>query len=197
MATEIRLLQHTEIREVEEFFSQGQKGSSAMPHKRNPISSENLSGLARVLRGNALAAMENVALWHERDISHSSVERVIGPDSTILLDYMLARFTRVLDRLTVMPENMKRNMSLTGNLFFSQQVMLFLIQKGISREEAYRIVQQNAMEVWDKGGNLKDRLKEDSRVMSRMTAEEIDSVFDLGYHLKHVDVIFDRVFGSH
>ncbi len=139
MATEIRLLQHTEIREVEEYFSPGQKGSSAMPHKRNPISSENLSGLARLLRGNALAAMENVALWHERDISHSSVERVIGPDSTILLDYMLSRFTRVLDRLTVFPGNMIRNMSVTGSLFFSQQVMLSLIQKGISREEAYGI----------------------------------------------------------
>jgi adenylosuccinate lyase len=197
MATEIRLLQHTEIREVEEFFSQGQKGSSAMPHKRNPISSENLSGLARLLRGNALAAMENVALWHERDISHSSVERVIGPDSTILLDYMLSRFTRVLDRLTVFPGNMKRNMALTGNLFFSQQVMLFLIQKGISREDAYRIVQQNAMEVWDKGGDLKDELKGDPRVASHMNAEEIDSVFDLGYHLKYVDAIFDRVFGAH
>jgi adenylosuccinate lyase len=197
MATEIRLLQHTEIREVEEYFSQGQKGSSAMPHKRNPISSENLSGLARLLRGNALAAMENVALWHERDISHSSVERVIGPDSTILLDYMLSRLTRVLDRLTVFPDNMKRNMSLTGNLFFSQQVMLFLIQKGISREDAYRMVQQDAMEVWNKGGDLKDELKGNPRILSHMTADEIDSIFDLGYHLKYVDVLFDRVFGSH
>ena len=197
MATEIRLLQHTEVREVEEYFSQGQKGSSAMPHKRNPISSENLSGLARLLRGNALAAMENVALWHERDISHSSVERVIGPDSTILLDYMLSRLTRVLDRLTVFPDNMKRNMSLTGNLFFSQQVMLFLIQKGISREDAYRMVQQDAMEVWNKGGDLKDELKGNPRILSHMTADEIDSIFDLGYHLKYVDVLFDRVFGSH
>jgi adenylosuccinate lyase len=196
MATEIRLLQHTEIREVEEYFSQGQKGSSAMPHKRNPISSENLSGLARLLRGNALAAMENVALWHERDISHSSVERVIGPDSTIVLDYMLSRFTRVLDRLTVFPDNMKRNMSVTGNLFFSQQVMLFLIQKGISREEAYRIVQQDAMEVWGKGGDLKDELKGDPRVTSRLTAREIDSIFDLNYHFKNLDAIFERVFGS-
>jgi adenylosuccinate lyase len=194
IATEIRLLQHTEIREVEEYFSRGQKGSSAMPHKRNPISSENLSGLARLLRGNAMAAMENVALWHERDISHSSVERVIGPDSTIVLDYMLSRLTRVLDRLTVLPANMQRNMSLTGNLFFSQQVMLFLIQKGISREDAYRIVQHNAMSVWDRGGDLKDALKEDPKVMSRMTAGEIDSIFDLGYHLKYVDEIFDRVF---
>ncbi len=196
IATEIRLLQHTEIREVEEYFAPSQKGSSAMPHKRNPISSENLSGLARMLRGNAIAAMENVALWHERDISHSSVERIIGPDSTILLDYMLARLTRVLDGLVVFPDNMKRNMSVSGNLFFSQQVMLALIQKGISREEAYRIVQQDAMSVWSKGGDLKDELKGDERVTSRLTAGEIDSLFDLKYHLKNVDVIFDRVFGA-
>ena len=196
IATEIRLLQHTEIREVEEYFAPSQKGSSAMPHKRNPISSENLSGLARVLRGNALAAMENVALWHERDISHSSVERVIGPDSTILLDYMLARLTRVVDGLAVFPGNMKRNMSISGNLFFSQQVMLALIHKGISREEAYRIVQQDAMSVWSKGGDLKDELKADARVTSRLTCEEIDSIFDLNYHLKNVDVIFERVFGA-
>jgi len=196
IATEIRLLQHTEIREVEEYFAPSQKGSSAMPHKRNPISTENLSGLARVLRGNAMAAMENVALWHERDISHSSVERVIGPDSTILLDYMLARLTRVLDGLAVFPDNMKRNMSISGNLFFSQQVLLALIQKGISREEAYRIVQQDAMSVWNKGGDLRDELKDDERVTSRLTAGEIDSLFDLKYHLKNVDVIFDRVFGA-
>ncbi len=196
IATEIRLLQHTEIREVEEFFAPSQKGSSAMPHKRNPISSENLSGLARVLRGNALAAMENVALWHERDISHSSVERVIGPDSTILLDYMLARLTRVLEGLTVFPDNMKRNMSISGNLFFSQQVMLALVHRGISREEAYRIVQQDAMSVWSKGGDLRDELKGDAQVTGMLSAEEIDSIFDLKYHLKNVDVIFDRVFGA-
>ena len=196
IATEIRLLQHTEIREIEEHFSPGQKGSSAMPHKRNPISSENLSGLARVLRGNALAAMEDVALWHERDISHSSVERVIGPDSTILLDYMLRRLSGVIDGLAVFPGNMKRNMSISGNLFFSQQVMLALVQKGISREDAYRIVQQDAMEVWRKGGDLRDELKEDARVTSRITAGEIGSIFDLKYHLKYVDVIFDRVFGT-
>ncbi len=196
IATEIRLLQHTEIREVEEYFAPSQKGSSAMPHKRNPISSENLSGLARVLRGNSMAAMENVALWHERDISHSSVERIIGPDSTILLDYMLARVTRVLDGLVVFPDNMKRNMSVSGNLFFSQQVMLALIQKGISREEAYRIVQQNAMSVWSKGGDLRDELKGDERVTGRLIAGEIDSLFDLKYRLKNVDVIFDRVFGA-
>ncbi len=196
IATQIRLLQHTEIREVEEYFAPSQKGSSAMPHKRNPISSENLSGLARVLRGNALAAMENVALWHERDISHSSVERVIGPDSTILLDYMLVRLTRVVERLTVSADRMKRNMSVSGNLFFSQQVLLSLIHKGITREEAYRIVQQNAMEVWGKGGDLKDQLKGDDRVSERLTEKEIDSIFDLNYHLKNVDVIFDRVFGA-
>ncbi|SPF48127.1 Adenylosuccinate lyase [Syntrophobacter sp. SbD1] len=196
IATQIRLLQHTEIREVEEYFAPSQKGSSAMPHKRNPISSENLSGLARVLRGNALAAMENVALWHERDISHSSVERVIGPDSTILLDYMLVRITRVVEGLTVSADRMKRNMSVSGNLFFSQQVLLSLIHKGITREEAYRIVQQNAMEVWGKGGDLKDQLKGDDRVSERLTEKEIDSIFDLNYHLKNVDVIFDRVFGA-
>ena len=168
IATQVRLLQHTEIREVEEYFAPSQKGSSAMPHKRNPISTENLSGLARVLRGNAVAAMENVALWHERDISHSSAERVIGPDSTIVLDYMLARLTRVLDRLVVYPENMKRNVSISGNLFFSQQVMLSLIKTGMTREEAYRIVQQDAMEVWSKGGDLRDELKVDKRVTGRI-----------------------------
>ncbi|MCE5334955.1 MAG: adenylosuccinate lyase [Desulfobacteraceae bacterium] len=196
IATEIRLLQHTEIREVEEFFSSKQKGSSAMPHKRNPISSENLSGLARILRGNALAAMENVPLWHERDISHSSVERVIGPDSTILLDYMLNRLTRVLDNLTVFEDNMRKNMAVTGNLYFSQQVLLALIQKGISREDAYRIVQSNAMRVWSKGGDLRDELKMDERVSARLSADEIDAIFDLNYHLKNVDAIFDRVFGE-
>ncbi len=196
IATQIRLLQHTEIREVEEYFSPGQKGSSAMPHKRNPISSENLSGLARVLRGNALAAMENVALWHERDISHSSVERVIAPDSTILLDYMLVRLTRVVDRLVAYPDNMKRNMAASGNLFFSQQVMLALLQKGLSREESYLLVQQNAMEVWRLRGDLKDQLKSDERVSALLSAKELDTIFDLGYHLKNVDVIFERVFGG-
>ena len=196
IATQIRLLQHTEIREVEEYFSPSQKGSSAMPHKRNPISSENLSGLARVLRGNALAAMENVALWHERDISHSSVERVIGPNSTILLDYMLIRLTRVVERLVVFSDNMGRNMSISGSLYFSQQVMLSLIHKGITREEAYRIVQQNAMEVWRKGGDLKDQLKGDERVTSLLAEKEIDSIFDLNYHLKYLDAIFERVFGA-
>lgn len=196
IATEIRLLQHTEIREVEEFFSAGQKGSSSMPHKRNPIASENLSGLARLLRGNSLAAMENISLWHERDISHSSVERVIGPDSTILLDYMLGRLTRMLDRLIVYPENMKSNMEKSCGLFFSQQVLLALIEKGISREDAYRIVQKNAMEVWQKGGDLREELKRDADVTALLSAGEIDRLFDLGYHLKYVDAIFERVFGK-
>ncbi|MEM5787536.1 MAG: adenylosuccinate lyase [Syntrophobacteraceae bacterium] len=196
IATEIRLLQHTEIREVEEFFAAGQKGSSAMPHKRNPIASENLSGLARLLRGNAVAAMENVPLWHERDISHSSVERVIAPDSTILLDYMLARLTRVLDRLTVYPQNMMRNLEATGNLFFSQQVMLALVQKGISREDAYALVQRNAMAVWGKSGELRQELKSDPDMTKLLSPDEIDALFDLKYHLKHVDTIFGRVFGS-
>ncbi|MCK8601258.1 adenylosuccinate lyase [Desulfoferrobacter suflitae] len=194
IAVEIRHLQRTEVREAEEFFAAGQKGSSAMPHKRNPIASENLSGLARVLRGNALAAMENVALWHERDISHSSVERIIAPDSTILLDYMLARLTRVLDKLTVYPDNMRRNLALTGGLFFSQQVMLTLTRKGLSREEAYRLVQRNAMRVWQEGGELQERLKQDDEVTQHLSAEEIAAVFDLNYHLKHVDGIFQRVF---
>ncbi len=196
IATEIRLLQHTEIREVEEFFSAGQKGSSAMPHKRNPIASENLSGLARILRGNALAAMENVALWHERDISHSSVERVIGPDSTILLDYMLSRLTRVIDRLTVFAGNMKRNMDVTGNLFFSQQVMLALVQKGMSREDAYKIVQKRAMAVWENRGELRSELKADPDVGKLLGPGELDEIFNLNYHLKNVDAIFKRVFGN-
>lgn len=195
-AVEIRHLQRTEVREAEEFFSAGQKGSSAMPHKRNPIASENLAGLARVLRGNALAAMENVALWHERDISHSSVERVIGPDSTTLLDYMLARLTKVLDRLTVYPENMRRNMELTGGLFFSQQVMLELTRKGLSREEAYRMVQRNAMKVWQEGGQLKETLKQDPEVTTHMEPNEIERLFDLQYHLQHIDTIFEHVFSG-
>lgn len=195
IAVEIRHLQRTEVREAEERFAPGQKGSSAMPHKRNPIASENLSGLARVLRGNALAAMENMALWHERDISHSSVERIIGPDSTILLDYMLVRLTRVLDRLTVHAGNMERNLWLTGGLFFSQQVMLALTEKGVTREEAYRLTQRNAMAVWEEGGQLVDRLKKDSEITSHLSPEEIDSLLDLRYHLKHVETIFHRVFG--
>ena len=194
IAVEVRHLQRTEVREVEEFFAAGQKGSSSMPHKRNPIASENLAGLARVLRGNALAAMENVPLWHERDISHSSVERIIAPDSTIVLDYMLVRLTRVLDRLVVYPENMRRNLELTGGLLFSQQAMLALTKKGLTREDAYRLVQKNAMAVWQEGGQLKERLSRDPEVASHLNGEELDAVFDLRYHLKHVDTIFRIVF---
>jgi len=194
IAVEIRHLQRTEVREAEEYFAPGQKGSSAMPHKRNPIACENLSGLARILRTNALAAMENVALWHERDISHSSVERVIGPDSTILCDTMLVRLTRVLDRLLVYPDRMRRNLELTGGLFYSQRVLLALTGKGLSREEAYRLVQRNAMKVWHEGGNLKERLQEDQEIMRCLSPEELAPLFDLGYHLKHVDTIFKKVF---
>jgi len=196
IAVEIRHLQRTEVREAEEYFAPGQKGSSAMPHKRNPIASENLSGLARVLRGNALAAMENVALWHERDISHSSVERIIGPDSTILLDYMLNRLTRVLDKLVAYPDNMRRNMEITGGLLYSQRVLLALVGKGLTREDAYRLVQRNAMAVWNEGGHLKDRLKADPEVTAHLSEGELEELFDLGYHLKHVDTIFRQVFGE-
>ncbi|MGQ9485364.1 MAG: adenylosuccinate lyase [Desulfosoma sp.] len=196
IAVEIRHLQRTEVREAEEYFAPGQKGSSAMPHKRNPIASENLSGLARVLRGNALAAMENVTLWHERDISHSSVERIIGPDSTILLDYMLDRLTRVLERLVAYPEKMRQNMQITGGLLFSQRVLLALVAKGLTREEAYALVQRNAMKVWQEGGGLKDRLQADPDVAALLSASELEGLFDLGYHLKHVDTIFQRVFGT-
>ncbi len=196
IATEIRHLQRTEVREVEEYFSRGQKGSSAMPHKRNPISSENMCGLTRVLRGNAFASLENMPLWHERDISHSSVERVIAPDSTILLDYLLCRLNRVLDTLVVYPENMMKNLRLTGRLFFSQQVMLHLTQKGLAREEAYRMVQRNAMKAWEEGRDLEEILSEDSEVMSLISRSELEKIFDLGYHLKHVDTIFEQVFGK-
>ncbi len=196
IAVEIRHLQRTEVREAEEYFAPGQKGSSAMPHKRNPIASENLSGLARILRANALAALENVALWHERDISHSSVERIIGPDSTIVLDYMLNRLTGVLDKLVVYPENMKRNMEITGGLLYSQRVLLALVAKGLTREEAYRRVQRNAMKVWQEGGHLKEALRNDPDVTALLSDEELEELFDLRYHLKHVDTIFRQVFGS-
>jgi len=196
IATEIRHLQRTEVREVEEYFSKGQKGSSAMPHKRNPISSENICGLTRVLRGNAFVSLENIPLWHERDISHSSVERIIAPDSTILLDYLLKRLNRVLDTLVVYPENMMKNLRLTGRLFFSQQVMLHLTQKGVSREDSYRMVQRNAMKAWEEGRDLQEILQEDQEVMAFVSKEELENIFDLGYHLKHVDTIFEQVFGK-
>jgi adenylosuccinate lyase len=193
-SVELRHLQRTEVLEAEEYFSAGQKGSSAMPHKRNPISAENLSGLARVVRSNAIAAMENVALWHERDISHSSVERIIIPDSTILIDYMLARFNSLVDRLFVYPKNMERNMAISKGLFHSETVMLALVAKGVSRETAYSHVQRNAMEVWKEGGDFKQLLKNDQDIRKHLSGREIDDCFDLSHTLKKVDFIFKRVF---
>ncbi|MDW3096985.1 MAG: adenylosuccinate lyase [Alphaproteobacteria bacterium] len=193
LATEVRHLQRTEVLEVEEFFSEGQKGSSAMPHKRNPILTENLTGLARLVRGMALPAMENVALWHERDISHSSVERMIGPDATVTLDFALVRLTGVMDKLLVYPENMQANMDKLGGLMHSQRVLLALTQKGVSREDSYRLVQRNAMPVWRGEGVFLDLLKADEEVV--LSDAELEDLFDLGYHTKHVDTIFKRVFG--
>ena len=193
-SVDLRHLQRTEVLEAEEYFSEGQKGSSAMPHKRNPISAENLSGLARVVRSNSLAALENVALWHERDISHSSVERIIIPDSTILVDYMLARFTRLVERLFVYPKNMERNMALSRGLFHSETVMLALVGKGVTRETAYHYVQRNAMAVWKEGGDFAVRLKADPDIRKHLTAGELDRCFDLRHTLKNVDYIFKRVF---
>jgi len=196
IATEVRHLQRTEVLEAEEYFRPGQKGSSAMPHKRNPILSENLCGLARLVRSYAIPALENVALWHERDISHSSVERVIAPDAFIAADFMLGRLTGLVDKLVVYPERMKENMNMLKGLIFSQQLLLTLTQKGVSREEAYKIVQRRAMEVWEGKGEFKELLLEDNDLLQHMTREEIEGIFDLGYHLKHVDTIFDRVFGG-
>jgi adenylosuccinate lyase len=193
-SVELRHLQRTEVLEAEEYFSEGQKGSSAMPHKRNPISAENLSGLARVVRANSIAAMENVALWHERDISHSSVERIILPDSTILIDYMLARFTKLVDTLFVYPKNMARNMEISRGLFHSEAVMLALVAKGIARETAYKYVQRNAMDVWKEGGDFAERLMADPDIGQHLTAKEIDRCFDLRHTIKKVDYIFKRVF---
>ena len=195
IATEIRHLQRSEVLEVEEPFMAGQKGSSAMPHKRNPVGCENLSGLARLVRTNALAAIENVALWHERDISHSSVERVIIPDSTILVDYMLDRLKGILDGLHVYPRRMKENMGRSYGLFASQRVMLALLDKGLDREQAYSIVQADAMKSWKEGTEFKKILLKDKEVKKYLTAQEISEIFDLGYYLKHVDYIFRRVFG--
>lgn len=198
LATEVRHLQRTEVLEAEEYFSPGQKGSSAMPHKRNPVLTENLTGLARMVRGYVTPALENVALWHERDISHSSVERYIGPDATITLDFALARLTGVVDKLLVYPERMRRNMDRMGGLIHSQRVLLALTQAGVSREDSYRLVQRNAMRVWESDGalSLKDLLLADAEVTAALSAQEIADKFDLGYHLKHVDTIFARVFGS-
>jgi len=195
-STEIRHLQRTEVREAEEFFSPGQKGSSAMPHKRNPVLSENLSGLARLMRSYALASMEDVALWHERDISHSSVERVVAPDATILLDFMLSRFSGVVKNLLVYPERMLANLNMTRGLVFSQMVLLKCIEKGMSREDAYAIVQRNAMKSWGEDRDFKELLLADREVMSSLSRDDIDGVFRLENFLGHVDFIFDRVFGG-
>ncbi|MBB3932768.1 adenylosuccinate lyase [Kaistia hirudinis] len=196
LATEIRHLQRTEVLEVEEYFSPGQKGSSAMPHKRNPVLTENLTGLARLVRGMVVPAMENVALWHERDISHSSVERMIGPDATVTLDFALARLAGVIEKLMVYPENMQRNLDRLGGLVHSQRVLLALTQKGVSREDAYALVQRNAMKVWEKGADFLTELKADPDVRAALSEAELEEKFDLGYHTKHVDTIFRRVFGE-
>ncbi len=198
LATEIRHLQRTEVLEAEEYFSPGQKGSSAMPHKRNPVLTENLTGLARMVRSYAIPAMENVALWHERDISHSSVERYIGPDATITLDFALGRLTGVIDKLVVYPERMQKNLDRMGGLVHSQRVLLALTQAGVSREDAYKLVQRNAMKVWESDGalSLLDLLKADKDVTAALDEAEIEQRFDLHYHLKHVDTIFARVFGD-
>jgi adenylosuccinate lyase len=195
LATEIRHLQRTEVLEAEEFFSKGQKGSSAMPHKRNPVLTENLTGLARIVRGYSIPAMENVALWHERDISHSSVERMIGPDATVTLDFALARLTNVMANLVVYPENMQKNMDQLGGLMHSQRVLLALTQKGVSREDSYRLVQRNAMKVWQEGADFLEELKGDPEVSAKMSDAELEELFNLDYHTKHVDTIFKRVFG--
>jgi len=196
LATEVRHLQRSEVLEAEEFFSEGQKGSSAMPHKRNPVLTENLTGLARLVRGMSIPAMENVALWHERDISHSSVERMIGPDATVTLDFALMRLAGVIDKLLVYPENMQKNLDRLGGLVHSQRVLLALTQKGVSREDSYRLVQRNAMPVWRGEGNFLDLLKADKDVSAKLSNAELEALFNLDYHTKHVDTIFKRVFGE-
>jgi adenylosuccinate lyase len=196
LAIEVRHLQRTEVLEAEEFFSEGQKGSSAMPHKRNPVLSENLTGLSRMVRAYVTPALENVALWHERDISHSSAERMIGPDATVTLDFALVRLTGLIDKLLIYPENMRKNLDRLGGLIHSQRVLLALTQKGAAREEAYRLVQRNAMPVWRGEGDFLTMLKADKDVTRYLSDAEIEENFDLGYHLKHVDTIFRRVFGS-
>ncbi|HPK54184.1 MAG TPA: adenylosuccinate lyase [Smithellaceae bacterium] len=195
-AQEIRLLQRTEVREAEEYFSPGQKGSSAMPHKRNPVLSENLSGLARLMRSYAIASLEDVALWHERDISHSSVERVIGPDATILLDFMLARFTGMIDKLVVYPEKMLSNLQMTHGVVFSQMVLLALVEKGTTREDAYAIVQRNAMKSWQEGTDFKELLIKDKEVAKYLKEKDLSRIFNVNNFLKNLDFIFKRVFGG-
>jgi adenylosuccinate lyase len=196
LATEIRHLQRTEVLEAEEFFAEGQKGSSAMPHKRNPVLSENVTGLARVVRSYAMPALEDVALWHERDISHSSVERVIGPDATVTLDFALARLAGIVEKLVVYPQTMQANLDKLGGLHNSQRVLLALTQAGVSREDAYAIVQRNAMKTWREGKDFLAELKADPHVTAKLKAAELEAMFDLGYHFKHVDTIFARVFGG-
>ncbi|MCZ8311006.1 MAG: adenylosuccinate lyase [Magnetospirillum sp.] len=196
LAIEVRHLQRTEVREAEEFFSPGQKGSSAMPHKRNPVLSENLTGLSRIVRAAVAPALENVALWHERDISHSAVERVFGPDATIALDFALHRAAGLVEKWTIYPERMKANLDALGGLVHSQRVMLALTQAGVAREDAYQIVQATAMAIWRAGGDFAASLKADSRVAAKLSHKQIDALFDLGYHTKHVDTVFKRVFGA-
>ncbi|NCF47892.1 MAG: adenylosuccinate lyase, partial [Alphaproteobacteria bacterium] len=196
LAIEVRHLQRTEVREAEEFFSAGQKGSSAMPHKRNPVLTENLTGLARMVRSAVIPALENVALWHERDISHSSVERMIGPDTTITLDFALNRLAGVVEKLVVYPEQMQANLDALGGLVHSQQILLALTQKGVSREDAYRLVQKHAMDVWKTGGSYLDRMKSDDEVGQYLTNAELEKLFDTKQHHQHVDTIFNRVFES-
>jgi adenylosuccinate lyase len=197
LATEVRHLQRTEVLEAEEYFSPGQKGSSAMPHKRNPVLTENLTGLARMVRSAVTPALENVALWHERDISHSSVERYIGPDATVTLDFALARLTGVIDKLLIYPERMEKNLNRMGGLIHSQRILLALTQAGLTRDDSYRLVQRNAMKVWEADGALQllDLLKADADVTASLSHAQLESLFDLGYHFKHVDTIFARVFG--
>ncbi|MEQ8193541.1 MAG: adenylosuccinate lyase [Rhodospirillales bacterium] len=195
IATEIRHMQRTEVREAEEYFAPGQKGSSAMPHKRNPVLTENLTGLARIVRSAVVPAMENVALWHERDISHSSVERMIGPDATVTLDFALARLTGVVEKLLVYPDAMQKNLDRLGGLVFSQRVLLELTQAGMSREDAYVAVQRNAMQVWEGKGNFLELLKKDTEVAKHLDGAALTALFDMGYHTKHVETIFKRVFG--
>jgi len=195
LATEIRHLQRTEVLEAEEFFAEGQKGSSAMPHKRNPVLSENLVGLSRMVRAYVVPALENVALWHERDISHSSVERMIGPDATVTLDFALGRLAGVIDKLIVYPENMRKNLDRLGGLIHSQRVLLALTQKGVAREDAYRLVQRNAMKAWSGGGDFLALLKADKEVRKHLSAAELAANFDMDFHFAHIDTIFRRVFG--
>jgi adenylosuccinate lyase len=194
IATEIRHLQRTEVLEAMEPFGKGQKGSSAMPHKKNPIGSENITGLARLLRGYCVSALENVALWHERDISHSSVERVIGPDATTVLDFMLARLTGIIDGLVVFPENIRKNLELTRGLWHSQNVLLALVEKGMARDDAYALVQRNALKVWESDADFKALLKKDRDILKVLGKRELDDLFDLSHHLEHIDTIFERVF---